>query len=599
MEINNSVVAGEVQNNISIVGGIVGHAIRIQGGDYGTLMLDSVQCWPKTVRNESGAMHVIIRGKTQMLQTIAGYSAMGLENVHCNTSINAYPGTVRVDAPGEPLWGGPEYEVQDRLKVTRTGASGASSTDPWLQVLTENEKQFRLGILDSNRDFVGYDIYRNSGTGALEFDGSHPAFTSYNFDGDVTVPGEVYGPGWNGSNEVPTKNDVYDKVETLGITVGRAVTGGGANRVIYEDASQNVAASSRLTYSGGNLSVAGGATTDYTEVQSLQTGGDGNARMALGVGGTATGDGYQDKGYVLAGSSLAGMLIQASGPIELSSPSVSSTGDITVPGEAYGVSWNGSNEVPTKNDVYDKIETIGGVTNSAGSNVITKSNGTNLVASQITDDGTTVKIGTSAADAGILGLPNNSLLKARNAANSGNIDMFKVNASDQLELAGGTFKVTDSGSAFYFESKTGADSEKAYLGKGHYAGAHLYSSDGFVTLGAQSGGIVVHSLYSGSDAVVRMRSGGASQPILRVHNDGAAQTADMQQWSDDTNATNIYSRINKAGYFMTRKTSAPADGDIATSELAIWFDNTSGAAKIKFKGKDSGGTVRTGEVALT
>ena len=254
--------------------------------------------------------------------------------------------------------------------------------------------------------------------------------------------------------------------------------------------------------------------------------------------------------------------------------------------------------------VYQKASGLplaggGGITNSAGSNVVTKSDGTNLVASQITDDGTTVKIGTSAADAGILGLPNNSVLKARNAANSGNIDMFKVNASDQLELAGGTFKVTDSGSAFYFESKTGADSEKAYLGKGHYAGAHLYSSDGYVTLGAQSGGIVVHSLYSGSDAVVRMRSGGASQPILRVHNDGAAQTADMQQWSDDTNATNIYSRINKAGYFMTRKTSAPADGDIATSELAIWFDNTSGAAKIKFKGKDSGGTVRTGEVALT
>ena len=362
MEINNNIVVGEVQNNISIVGGIIGHAIRIQGGDYGTLMLDSVQCWPKTIRNESGAMHVIIRGKTQMLQTIAGYSAMGLENVHCNTSINAYPGTVRVDAPGEPLWGGPEYEVQDRFKVTRTGASGASSTDPWLQVLTENEKQFRLGILDSNRDFVGYDIYRNSSTGALEFDGSHPAFTSYNFDGDVTVPAEAYGVGWNGSNEVPTKNDVYDKVETIGITVGNAVTGGGANRVIYEDASQNVATSSRFTYSGGNLGVAGGATTDYTEIQSLQTGGDGNARMALGVGGTATGDGYQDKGYVLAGSSLAGMLIQASGPIELSSPSVSSTGDITVPGEAYGVSWNGSNEVPTKNDVYDKIETIGGLT---------------------------------------------------------------------------------------------------------------------------------------------------------------------------------------------------------------------------------------------
>lgn len=34
--------------------------------------------------------------------------------------------------------------------------------------------------------------------------------------------------------------------------------------------------------------------------------------------------------------------------------------DIVVPDEAYGVGWNGSTEVPTKNALYDKIETLGG-----------------------------------------------------------------------------------------------------------------------------------------------------------------------------------------------------------------------------------------------
>lgn len=34
--------------------------------------------------------------------------------------------------------------------------------------------------------------------------------------------------------------------------------------------------------------------------------------------------------------------------------------DISVPDEAYGVGWNGSVEVPTKNAIYDKIETLGG-----------------------------------------------------------------------------------------------------------------------------------------------------------------------------------------------------------------------------------------------
>lgn len=45
--------------------------------------------------------------------------------------------------------------------------------------------------------------------------------------------------------------------------------------------------------------------------------------------------------------------------------------DIVVPAEAYGVGWNGSNEAPTKNDLYDKIETI-----AAGSGVDVEDEGT-------------------------------------------------------------------------------------------------------------------------------------------------------------------------------------------------------------------------------
>ena len=47
---------------------------------------------------------------------------------------------------------------------------------------------------------------------------------------------------------------------------------------------------------------------------------------------------------------------------------IRSTGDITVPDAAYGVGWNGNNTVPTKNAVYDKIESLvisgGGVSES-------------------------------------------------------------------------------------------------------------------------------------------------------------------------------------------------------------------------------------------
>lgn len=48
-----------------------------------------------------------------------------------------------------------------------------------------------------------------SGTGSFAWTGNG------SFSGDLTVADEAYGVGWNGSLEVPTKNAVYDKIETL------------------------------------------------------------------------------------------------------------------------------------------------------------------------------------------------------------------------------------------------------------------------------------------------------------------------------------------------------------------------------------------------
>jgi hypothetical protein len=41
---------------------------------------------------------------------------------------------------------------------------------------------------------------------------------------DQSVPDEVYGVAWNGSTEVPTKNAVYDKIETVVATIPSAYT---------------------------------------------------------------------------------------------------------------------------------------------------------------------------------------------------------------------------------------------------------------------------------------------------------------------------------------------------------------------------------------
>jgi hypothetical protein len=75
------------------------------------------------------------------------------------------------------------------------------------------------------------------------------------FDKDVRVPDEVYGSGWNASLEVPTKNAVYDKIQSLaqadiaGLTTADSPQFAAVN---IGHASQNT-----LTASGGVLSIEG------------------------------------------------------------------------------------------------------------------------------------------------------------------------------------------------------------------------------------------------------------------------------------------------------------------------------------------------------
>jgi hypothetical protein len=76
-----------------------------------------------------------------------------------------------------------------------------------------------------------------------------------------------------------------------------------------------------------------------------------------------------------------------------------------------------------------------------------------------------------------------------------------------------------------------------------------------------------------------------------------SQTADLTRWESSTPAT--LTRINKAGYFITAKKAAPADGDLNASEMALWLDDTNGAGKLMVKAKTANGTVVTGSLTLT
>lgn len=69
---------------------------------------------------------------------------------------------------------------------------------------------------------------------------------------------------------------------------------------------------------------------------------------------------------------------------------------------------------------------------------------------------------------------------------------------------------------------------------------------------------------------------------------GAAPTLDLVSVQDNSNLDLF--RINKNGYVFIKKTAAPANAEIATSEVSLWWTNTVAATQVNFKGKDSAGT---------
>ena len=92
--------------------------------------------------------------------------------------------------------------------------------------------------LKFNTTTVAYE-FKNLGGGDLFSIGvGTGTTTSVN---DIVVPDEAYGAGWDGSLEVPTKNAVYDKIQTL--------SGGGITRTVV--------------VTSGNVTAGAAANTDY------------------------------------------------------------------------------------------------------------------------------------------------------------------------------------------------------------------------------------------------------------------------------------------------------------------------------------------------
>jgi hypothetical protein len=130
------------------------------------------------------------------------------------------------------------------------------------------------------------------------------------------------------------------------------------------------------------------------------------------------------------------------------------------------------------------------------------------------------------------------------------------------------------------------------LKDGNATGALSVTASGLIA--ARFGSSLTNAGLTANNAVSITNSGTAAHSLYITR--ASAQTGDQISLRD--NAGVLQSRFNKDSIFMTKVTTAPADADLVSGEVAIYFDSTNGAAKLKIKAKQADGTVRTGEVAL-
>jgi len=121
-----------------------------------------------------------------------------------------------------------------------------------------------------------FDRLNITGPGTIDSDLINGKVT---YVADVQVPDEVYGSGWNGSTEVPTKNAVYDKIEAIsagGVSDGDkgdiTVSSSGTTWTIDNDAvtyakMQNVSATDKIL---GRVSASAGDVEEITFTDQAQ-----------------------------------------------------------------------------------------------------------------------------------------------------------------------------------------------------------------------------------------------------------------------------------------------------------------------------------------
>jgi hypothetical protein len=165
---------------------------------------------------------------------------------------------------------------------------------------------------------------------------------------------------------------------------------------------------------------------------------------------------------------------------------------------------------------------------------------------------------------------------------AGTIDLAAAFYGQIINRAGGV--ITDARGA-WIDSPTFENSATIITNYGFYIDSQLHAS---IT--------TTYALWT-NGGETRHKAGAAAVTPLTLQLD-ASQSADAFAVLA-SNGTTKLARIDKSGYQIISRTSAPADAALSAGEVALWLDQTNGLSKLMVKGRSANGTVATGSVVLT
>ncbi len=155
-------------------------------------------------------------------------------------------------------------------KLNKTDVTNVQDVVIFKNEFTEyftNVGQFDTMVIVANKpdptndiEFILDDIYISTDEGQTQPVQEFVKIAGDTMTGALEVPTEAYGVGWNGSNEVPTKDAVYDKIETisdgLDVLVENATVTGSYD-IDWDNDTWNLTLTGNTTLTESNLPISG------------------------------------------------------------------------------------------------------------------------------------------------------------------------------------------------------------------------------------------------------------------------------------------------------------------------------------------------------